>query len=148
MEQQCPSQQNNTRRVWFISQPLKTATKKALCDGNREPNRKKRQVYLHLWEPQASVPFVLSGLQDREVWRRRDESAEPSLYLLSCPGPSHPGRTECHLLRPVTSHSQSLDFPEPDPWSAAFLWGCPPLTLEEEDRGAFGFPFKTTINTK
>lgn len=36
------------------------------------------------------------------------------VYLLGFPGPSRLRRTTCHRLRPVTSHCQSSDFPEPD----------------------------------
>lgn len=93
----------------------KNKTSVHFCDGDLEPNTKKTRVYLHLWESKASIPFILSGLQDRGMWRGGGERGGAFLYLLSCPGPSHPRRTECHLLRLATSHSQSFDFPEPDP---------------------------------
>lgn len=126
-------------------QPLKAAIKikcqRASVMEIRSQRQKKQRADLHLRESEASIPFILSGLPDKETRRRAAEGGEPSLYLLSCPGPSRPRRTECHRLRPVTSHSRSSDLPEPDPWSAAFLWGCPPQTLEEEEL-PFHFTFK------
>lgn len=134
--------------AWLMFQPLKAAIKNKtsarFCHGDTEPKTEKQRDDLHLWESEASIPFILSGLPDKETWRRGAEGGEPFLYLLSCPGPSRPRRTECHRLRPVTSHSRSSDLPEPDPWSAAFLWGCPPQTLEEEE-GAFHFTFNASV---
>lgn len=86
-----------------------------LCDGDTEAKTEKKRVYLHLWESEASIPFILPGLQDRHTRRRGAGSDGPFPYLLNCPGPFRPRRRECHRLRPVTSHSQNFDFPEPDP---------------------------------
>lgn len=100
----------------LMSQPLKSAIKiKCQRASVMEIRTEKQRVDLHLWESEASSPFILSWLPDKETWRRGSEGSEPFLYLLSCPGPSRPRRTECHRLRPVTSHSRSSDLPEPDP---------------------------------
>lgn len=102
----------------LMFQPLKAAIKikrqRASVMGIRS-QRQKNRVDLHLWDSEASIPFILSGLLHKETWRRGAEGGEPFLYLLRCPGPSRPRRTECHRLRPVTSHSRSSDLPEPDP---------------------------------
>lgn len=131
----------------LMFQPLKAAVK-IKCQRASvmeiRSQRQKNRVDLHLWESEASIPFILSGRSEKETWWRGAEGGEAFLYLLRCPGPSRPRRTECHRLHPATTHSQSSDLPEPDPWSAASLWGCPPQTLEEEE-GAFHFTFNASV---
>lgn len=148
MEQHCTSQQNNTGWCLPYISTIKSCNKNKMsarfCHGDTKPKAEKQIGYLHLRESEASIPFILSGLPDKETWKSGAECDEPVLYLLSCPGPSRPRRTKCHRLRPVTSHSQSFGFPGPDPWSAAFLWGCPPQTLKEGE-GAFDFTFNASV---
>lgn len=60
-------------------------------------------------------------------------------YLSSSPGPSPPGWTECHRLRPAVSHSLSSDCPERDSWWTAVLWEYPPRTLQVKSLVLFNF---------
>lgn len=132
----------------LMFQPLKAAIKIKCQRASVMETRSQRQKNKELLCTCGilRLPFLLFclGCRTKETWRRGAEGGEPLLYLLSCPGPSRPRRTECHRLRPVTSHSRSSDLPEPDPWSAAFLSGRPPQTLEEEEL-AFHFTFNASV---